>query len=159
MPDATSPTPAPTPSQAPTPHPDVRALEDKLDADYLPFGTPEAAVAIAAHYGGYEAEYGAIRARVGVMHLPHRALIGLRGNDRADFLHRLITADVNGADPGSTFRSFLLSEKGRIVADLFVHHGGDNTWLELDACDIPAVIEILEHKLFAEDVTITPWLT
>ncbi|MEO0964774.1 MAG: glycine cleavage T C-terminal barrel domain-containing protein [Planctomycetota bacterium] len=140
------------------PRPEPRDLENDLDAEYIPFGEGDAAVPIAAHYGGYEAEYGAIRARVGVMHLPHRGLIDVRGDDRADFLHRLITNDVNGAAEGSTFRSLLLSQKGRIVADMFVHHGGLNTWLELDACDIPVVLAALESKLFAEDVKLTSWV-
>lgn len=56
---------------------------------------------------------------------------------------------------GDSRRSFLLNEKGRIVADLWVHHGDIDTWLETDRMDLAAVKSALEGKLFTEDVSIT----
>ncbi len=121
-------------------------------ADGGPGGQP---IMIAEHFGAYEAEYASIRQRVGIMHLPQRGLIQLRGAEVKDFLHRLLTQDINGMTGGMTRRSFALNQKGRIIADLYIHHGDQSTWLEGDRCDLPAVVEALEAKLFAEDVTIT----
>lgn len=132
----------------------ITQLQERAGAAFVAFGTDDAAVPIVEEFGAYEAEYASIRQRVGIMHLPQRGLIELRGGDVKDFLHRLLTQDINGMTGGMTRRSFLLNQKGRIVADLYVHHGDISTWLEGDACDMPAVATALEAKLFSEDVTI-----
>jgi folate-binding protein YgfZ len=47
-----------------------------------------------------------------------------------------------------------LNEKGRIIADLIVHHGDIDTWLEADSCDLPGLQALYEKRLFTEDVAI-----
>jgi folate-binding protein YgfZ len=88
------------------------------------------------------------------MHLPQRGLLRCTGRDCVDFLHRLTTQDIRGLRGGGTCRAFQLNEKGRIVADLMVHHGDVDTWLEGDACDLPALGAMLEKRVFTEDVVI-----
>jgi len=117
----------------------------------LPDGTT---IEVAQDFGAYPAEYAAIRQRVGIMHLPQRGILELRGADVKDFLHRLMTQDINGMTGGQSRRAFQLNHKGRIVADTVVHHGDTATWLETDVFDIPALTELLESKLFSEDVTL-----
>jgi len=137
----------------------LEALHHDAGAEMMVFGPADGGgdgepIMVAEHFGAYEAEYASIRQRVGIMHLPQRGLLDLRGGDVKDFLHRLLTADINPLGGGASVRSFLLSEKGRVVADLRVHHGDENTWLEADVFDLPAVRELLDAKLFAEDVAI-----
>jgi len=117
--------------------PSISTLNNLLTAagaDLIHYGPPPEAehpgVPIAETFGAYEAEYASIRQRVGIMHLPQTGLLDLRGSDAKDFLHRLVTQDINGLAGGASVRSFLLNNKGRIVADLWVHHGDENTWLE-----------------------------
>lgn len=142
------------------------ALHDtltSLGAQLMSYGpTPEALPAIgvtqpcliAEDYGAYEAEYAAIRRHVGVMHLPQAGVIKVTGDDRADFLHRMCTQDVNAMTGGATKRGFQLSADGKVLGDMHIHHGDACTWLELDRFDIPPVRGLLEARLFAEDVAI-----
>jgi len=107
--------------------------------------------------GEFEAEYAAIRQRVGVMHLPQRAILQLTGADVKDYLHRLCTQEINKLEGGQTVRAFQLDEKGHIAADMIVHHGDASTWLEMDVFDLPWVKELIESRLFTEDVAVEDW--
>ena len=129
---------------------------DAMGAGFLRFGEGDTAVEVASDFGRFEPEYAAIHRYVGILHLPHRAVLRLTGEDRRDFLHRLITQDINAMAPGGSRRSFLLNDKGCIVADAIVHHGHTETWLELDRFDRDAAHALLDAKLFADDVTIEP---
>lgn len=138
----------------------IQQLHERAGAEMMVFGPVDGGpggepIMIAEHFGAYEAEYASIRQRVGIMHLPQRGLLELRGADVKDFLHRLLTQDINGMTGGMTRRSFQLNQKGRIIADLYIHHGDESTWLEGDRFDLPAVAQTLDAKLFGEDVTIT----
>jgi len=137
---------------------DTRTLHDiqaSAGAEFIAYGPAGGgAVEVAQGFGQYEAEYAAIRKRVGLMHLPHRAVLRFTGGDRKDLLHRMLTQDIKGLTGGSTVRAFQLNSKGRVVADIIVHHGDEDTWLEMDRFDLPAVRQVYESHLFTDDVTI-----
>ncbi len=120
----------------------------------MSYGPPpaEGGLEIVESFGHYEAEYAAIRQRVGIMHMPQRGILRLTGDDRADFLHRMLTCDVKALAGGRSRHGFQLNDKGRIVADLMVHHGDLDTWLETDVLDLAALQQLLDQRLFAEDV-------
>jgi len=105
-------------------------------------------------FGEYAAEYAAIRKGVGILDAPHRAVIQLTGEDRIDLLHRFLTNEVNGLEPGQSVRGFLLNNKGRILADLRVIVRAEDTLLLLDAADAAIVAQEFENLLFTEDVQI-----
>ncbi|MFP4222879.1 MAG: YgfZ/GcvT domain-containing protein [Phycisphaeraceae bacterium] len=131
----------------------LRELQQQADAEWMSYGPPEEGGAeIAATFGHYPAEYAAIRQRVGIAHLPQRGLVRLTGADAADFLHRLVSQDINGLQPGRTRRALQLTAKGRIVADLLVHRREDALLVETDRIDVPQLTEVLSSRLFAEDV-------
>ncbi|MFW6060827.1 MAG: aminomethyl transferase family protein, partial [Phycisphaeraceae bacterium] len=98
-------------------------VQCELGAQFMNFGPPpqEGGAQIVADFGRYEAEYGAIRQRVGILHMPQRGVLRLTGADRAEFLHRMLTCDLQRLAGGTTRRGFQLNDKGRIVADLMVH--------------------------------------
>lgn len=136
----------------------------RLDAEVMPYGPPlpdGSLIETAASFDNFEAEYAAIRQRVGVMHLPQRAVLQLTGADVADYLHRLCTQEINKLDGGGSVRAFQLNEKGHVAADMIVHHGdpanGGSTWLEMDVFDLPWVKDLLEKRMFTEDVTVEDW--
>lgn len=139
----------------------TRSLQDiqaKMSAELLSYGPADGnAVEVAQDFGHYEAEYAAIRQRVGILYLPQRAVLRFTGADRKDFLHRMLTQDINGQKGGATVRAFQLNQKGRIMADAIVHHGDADTWLEMDRFDLPAVQQMYDSHLFADDVTIEDW--
>ncbi len=142
----------------------LRESQQRAGAVFMGFGPEDAGgaggtggVSIAQDFSAYEAEYAAIRKRVGILHQPQRGIVSLTGGDVKDFLHRLLTQNINAMAGGQSRRAFLLNEKGRIVSDMIVHHGDQSTWLEMDRFDIPAVIASLEARLFTEDVLIADW--
>jgi folate-binding protein YgfZ len=139
----------------------TRSLQDiqaKMSAEFLSYGPADGnAVEVAQDFGHYEAEYAAIRQRVGILYLPQRAVLRFTGADRKDFLHRMLTQDINGQKGGATVRAFQLNQKGRIMADAIVHHGDADTWLEMDRFDLPAVQQMYDSHLFADDVTLEDW--
>ncbi|MHB1157679.1 MAG: CAF17-like 4Fe-4S cluster assembly/insertion protein YgfZ [Phycisphaerales bacterium] len=122
------------------------------DAQMMGFGEH---IAIAAVHESVEVEYGALRKKAAIMDCPHRGLIELRGADRADFLHRLLTHDVRGMKPGRVQRQFMLTARGRIMADLLVKEEEERTLLETDSVDAAPIVAELEKMLFGEDVRIT----
>ncbi|GAB4111598.1 MAG: aminomethyltransferase family protein [Phycisphaeraceae bacterium] len=129
-----------------------------MGASLITYGpSDEGAVELAEDFGHFEAEYATIRQRVGIMVLPQRAVLSLTGSDRQDFLHRMLTQDINRLTGGSTVRAFQLNTKGRIVADVLVHHGDDSSWLEMDRFDLPQVLQMYDSHLFADDVTLADW--
>ena len=136
-----------------TPH----ETETHAGAAFMAYGPGEGAAQVAEGFGQYEAEYAAIRQRAGVMHLPQRAVLSFTGDDRQDFLHRMLTQDINALKGGATVRAFQLNVKGRIIADLIVHHGDASTWLEMDRFDLPEVQKLYDHYLFADDVVMEDW--
>ncbi|MEM9347745.1 MAG: glycine cleavage T C-terminal barrel domain-containing protein [Planctomycetota bacterium] len=117
-------------------------------------GEPDTTVALARLFDSFEAEYAAIRRHVGILHLPQTGLIQLTGEDVKPFLHNMLSQDINAMTGGDTRRAFLLDAQGHILADTHVHHGDASTWLELDHFDIASTIQMLDSRLFAEDVAI-----
>lgn len=131
-------------------------LLSRSHAQFVPYGPSpeEGGVQVPGDFKAYEAEYAAIRRFVGIFPTAQRAVIRLMGFDVKDFLHRLVTQDIAGMQGGDTRRSFLLNDKGRIVGDLTIHHGDDDTWIEADRYDLPDIARVLDSKLFGEDVVI-----
>ena len=135
-------------------------LYTRLGAATLPYGPalPDGTqIELAEGFDHFAVEYAALRQRVGVMHLPQRAVLSLTGADVKDYLHRLCTQQINALEGGASVRAFQLDEKGRIAADMIVHHGDASTWLEMDAFDLPWVAELIESRLFTEDVAAEDW--
>lgn len=118
---------------------------------YGPTNQPQT-IQIVESFGAYEAEYAAIRKSVALMDWPQSGLIEITGNDRLDFLHRMITQDTRRLSPGQLCRGFLLNKTGRIIADLLVLHSPDRTRLVLDRFDAQPVVTELDKYLFSEDV-------
>ncbi len=132
----------------------LRAVQQRAGAEFITVGSGDAAGDVLATFGAYESEYAAIRKGVGLWHDARRGVLRLTGADRVEFLHSLLTQDIKGMASGGTRRSLMLSDKGRILADMTIHHGQADTWLVLDRDDIAGVRAALEKKLFSEDVTI-----
>lgn len=129
----------------------LHAKFDAADAQFMPFG--EGAAVVAMH-DVLETEYAPIRKGAALMDCPHRALIELTGEDRQAFLHNVLTQDIQSMRPGQTRRAFMLTAKGRIIADLFVVHGETQTWLDTDVLGAQTLLDELDKLLFSEDVQI-----
>ena len=74
----------------------LRRFHEQAEATFLPYGPASrggggGGVEIVQTFQAYEAEYAAIRKAVGVLDMPQRGTVELRGSDRLDFLHRMTT--------------------------------------------------------------------
>jgi tRNA-modifying protein YgfZ len=123
-----------------------------------PAATSTPAIDIVATYGELELEYAAIRKHCGLLDLPNRGLLELRGPERVEFLNRMITQELRPAKrecpPFSVLRSFWLNRKGRIDADLRVIHLPDRTLLSVDALAAPHAARSLGAFIISEDCTL-----
>ena len=84
------------------------------------------------------------RERLGVLHV--------RGADRLDYLHRMLTQSVQGLAVGQTAYACLLTPKGRILGDLRLWNAGDHLRLETHRDALPALRPPLERYVIADDV-------
>jgi folate-binding protein YgfZ len=118
-------------------------------------------VQIVSTFGQPQAEYSAIRKGCGLIDLPQRGILKVEGKDRLGLLNRLLTNQIapkNGPPlaAGSGVYSFLLNNKGRIVADMNVLERGEHTLLETDLRNLPSLQSALEKFVFSEQVRFEP---
>jgi folate-binding protein YgfZ len=132
----------------------LRDLHGQAGAEFQAYADIE----IPSTFGNTPAEYSALHKSSGLMDMPQRAVLEATGKDRLDFLNRLLTNQTydkqkkTGLAAGRGVYSFLLNNKGRIVADMNVLELGDRTWLEMDFRMVEEVRKALDGFLFGEDV-------
>jgi folate-binding protein YgfZ len=74
------------------------------------------------------------------------------GNDRASYLHGLLTNDITSLKPGEGCYAAYLTPQGRMIADLWVFELGDVILLELPRDVKDQVVQKLDQFVFTEDV-------
>lgn len=110
---------------------------------------------LVATFGEPEAEYAALRRGAGLFDSPHRGTVVITGDDRRDFLDRMVTQALGDLDAGAVRASFWLNRKGRIDADLLLIELGDRTLLDVDVHRVELTVRTLGEFVFTEDVRIT----
>jgi len=119
------------------------------------YGSAPSPIAVVETFGELEAEYAALRKGCALLDLPHRGVVRVSGRDRLDFLGRMVTQEMKGFAPFEVRRSFWLSRKGRIDADLRMIQLEDALWIDVDALAAQRTVEGLSSFLFSEDVAIS----
>ena len=89
---------------------------------------------------------------VGVLALDDRAIISVGGDDAREWLQGQITNQLEHVEPGSSVYGFVLSLKGRIVADVYVLVREGELWLDVPAAQVDALLERLDRYIIMEDV-------
>src|SRR5215468_10464303 len=84
-------------------------------------------------------EYRSVREQAGLIDLSFRVQIRMTGEDRTAFLQGMVSNDVQALRPGDGCLAALLTEQGRIVADLRVY--------ALDTCFLLDVDARIREKL------------
>lgn len=97
---------------------------------------------VATQFSDVVSEHSAVRNDVGIADVSYRGRYRLTGEDRAKFLHRIISNDVESLTTGQGTYATLLTHRGKIIADLNI------TVLE-DALSIDTAPETTEN-LFSE---------
>ncbi|MBC7770856.1 MAG: aminomethyl transferase family protein [Pyrinomonadaceae bacterium] len=135
-------------------------LHQQAGAMIGPFGPPDDPIAVVEACDFVETEYAALRKSVVMLDQPQRGTIEVRGADRVAFLNRMVTQELKGLGSFQVRRSFWLSRKGRIDADLRLIELPDRMLIDLDAHSASAMGErkgaaqTLMQFVFSEDVTL-----
>jgi len=89
---------------------------------------------------------------VGVMALRERAIISVGGDDAHDWLQGQLTNQFEGLASGDSVYAFVLTLKGRILADVRALVRDDEVWLDVPAVQTDALLERLDRYIVMEDV-------
>lgn len=132
----------------------IRPSHLEHEASFIRFGEGDVGAEVVETFGPLELEYAAIRRGCALFDMTQRGCVRVTGEERIDFLNRMLTQELNGLAPGRSAPSFWLNRKGRIDADLRVVHTEHATWLALDTLCAQRTVDTLDGYLFAEDVAI-----
>ena len=75
---------------------------------------------IVERFSSVESEYWALQRSVGLIDLSCSGTFELKGDDRARFLHGMVTNDIKALTPGAGCYAAFLSPQGRMITDLRV---------------------------------------
>jgi folate-binding protein YgfZ len=103
-------------------------------------------------YGHPIEEYEALTREAALVDLSFRSRICLLGTDREKFLHGQVTNDVLKLKVGQGCYATLVTAKGKIESDLFIHKVKDELLLDFEPGLTQRVIERLNRYVIAEDV-------
>jgi len=97
-------------------------------------------------------EYQAVREKAGLIDLSFRTQVRMTGEDRISFLQGMISNDVKALQPSAGCAATLLTEQGRIVADLRVYALASALLLDVDTRSKEKMTEALSRFIIADDV-------
>ena len=86
--------------------------------------------------------------------LSHRGRLRLTGSDRTAYLHRIISNDVEGLSVGEGNYATILTNRGKIIADMKVYVFENFIGIETNAETRSILYQELDKYLIADDVTI-----
>ncbi|MEM9167830.1 MAG: glycine cleavage T C-terminal barrel domain-containing protein [Planctomycetota bacterium] len=118
------------------------------------YGPEDGGIDVTQTFGHLELEYAALRNRCVLLDRPDGAVIRIAGADRMEFLNNMLTQELAGVASGDAVRSFWLSRKGRIVADLLLLIRDDHIVAHLDAFTASAFVDSLGGYVMMEDTTL-----
>ncbi len=79
------------------------------------------------------AEHRSVRESAGLFDYSFRAKFAMKGQDRARFLHRIVSNDVKNLTPGQGTYAMLLTAQGHIIADFRILCEEDSLLIDTDA--------------------------
>jgi folate-binding protein YgfZ len=106
------------------------------------------------HYGDPAAEYRAVRQDAGLIDLGHRGLLQFTGPDRVAFLQGLLSNDVRALEPFEGQYAALLTQQGKIVADVRVLCSMRSFYLDCWEHLKATILAHLNRYLIADEVEI-----
>ncbi len=106
------------------------------------------------HFTDPHEEHHTVRKEVGVIDLSHRGRLRFTGSDRATYLHRIISNDVEGLAVGEGNYATILTNRGKIIADMKVYVFENSIDIETNTETTSTLYQELDKYLIADDVTI-----
>jgi aminomethyltransferase len=109
---------------------------------------------VTLRYTSIDEEYWSVRKSVGIADLSHMGRLSIEGKDRVAFLNGLLSNDLSKAKENTGIHSVLLNSKGRVLADLYLHHETDRIVMDTGEEPSSQVKQILDQFIITEDVKI-----
>ena len=109
---------------------------------------------LVGHFTDPYQEHYAVRNSAGVVDLSHRGRLSVTGSDRTAYLHRIISNDVEGLSVGEGNYATILTNRGKIIADMKVYVFEDSIGIETNTETTSILYQELDKYLIADDVTI-----
>lgn len=103
-----------------------------------------------------EREVAWLRETVGLRVLPEQAVVEVTGEDALEWLQGQVTNDLSALRAGDSIYGFVLTPKGRVLADAWVTDAGEAYRLVVPASQVAPLMERLERYLIMEDVELVP---
>ncbi len=100
-------------------------------------------------------EHAAVRNDVGIADVSYLGTMCLTGEDRAKYLHRLISNDVENLAVGEGNYSTLLTNRGKIIGDLKVYVFNDKIYVSTAPENVGQVFAELDKYIIADDVELS----
>lgn len=110
---------------------------------------------VAVQFTDPVSEHHAVRNSVGIADVSYRGRYRLTGEDRAKFLHRIISNDVESLSTGQGTYATLLTNRGKIIADLNVYILEDMIGIDTAAETTECLFNELDKYIIADDVEIS----
>ena len=109
-------------------------------------------MAIAARFGDPAEEYRRLREGAAIVDLSLDDVMRVRGGDRCDFLQGMMSNDIKAREAGQGCRALVLTDQGKVVADVATLVDEDTVVLVGAATGIAAAGPALERYIVADDV-------
>ncbi|RKH71586.1 CAF17-like 4Fe-4S cluster assembly/insertion protein YgfZ [Corallococcus aberystwythensis] len=122
-------------------------VHERVNARFIPVGGRE----VVAGYGDVGVEYGAARDAVALHDASYREILRITGEDRASFLHGMVTQEVKNLPVGSATYAAFITVKGAMVGDARILKREDDLLLDLEPGLGAKVREFLDKYLISED--------
>ncbi|MYG05089.1 hypothetical protein F4167_00360 [Candidatus Poribacteria bacterium] len=110
---------------------------------------------IATQFTDSVSEHQAVRKSVGIVDVSYRSRHQLTGDDRATFLHRIISNDVEGLSIGQGTYAMLLTHRGKIIADLNIYVFQDAITIDTAPETAENIFNELDKYIIADDVELS----
>ncbi len=110
---------------------------------------------LAVQFTDTVSEHNAVRNNVGIADISYLGTLSLTGEDRAKFLHRLISNNVEGLSVGEGNYATLLTNRGKIIADMKVYIFEDSIYLSTAPENTENVFTELDKYIIADDVELS----
>ncbi len=88
----------------------------------------------------------------GIVALDDRAIVSVGGDDAHDWIQGQVTNQVEGVPAGGSVYAFVLTLKGRTLADVYVLMGDDEILLDVPKTQVDSLLARLERYIIMEDV-------
>ncbi|TFD09746.1 folate-binding protein [Cryobacterium sp. TMT1-2-2] len=103
---------------------------------------------VAAHYGNPMIEQRTLAAGRAIVDLSHRGVLSVAGPDRLTWLNSIASQELKALKPGDSTEMLLLDPNGRLEFAIRVLDDGVETWLLLEAAELPALHTFLDRMKF-----------